>query len=232
MSPGFIHTTSTRADGNMSFAWGPEEEVRGNRAAFLAGHGLKPEDCVVLNVGDGNAVKETGKTQTGKEIEADALITKEKGVFLFLVTGDCLPIACFDPVRNAVGLGHASRKSTDLNLARAMVETMGKRFGSDPKDMRVSIGPGIHKDSYLIEDPEQKGSPEWQPFLMGMPDGRTTVDLVGYNIEQMVQAGIRRENIEVSPVDTAASPQFFSHYRSVRTGEPENRFVTVIGISG
>jgi hypothetical protein len=38
------------------------------------------------------------------------------------------------------------------------------------------------------------------------------------------------EHIEVSPVNTAISDEYYSHYRSVRSGEPEGRFALLVGL--
>ncbi len=66
--------------------------------------------------------------------------------------------------------------------------------------------------------------------MADLPDGQTTVDIVGYSKRQLIEAGVKEENIEVSDIDTAADSTFFSHYRSKKTGEAEGRFATVVGM--
>jgi hypothetical protein len=225
----FIYETSSKEDGNMSFAWGAREDVLKNRNKFLSKHGIDPENCVAMRVDDKDVVLEVLDSKNN-EVYADALITAVPNIFLMLVTGDCLPIVCHDPVHGAIGLGHGSRMSTDKKLARKIIDAMTEKFESKPQDMRVFIGPGARKESYRLKDPEQKKSAEWRQFLEELPDGETGVDMAGYNVEQLLDAGLSRANIQVSPIDTISSSDFFSHYRSVKTGEAEARFVSIVGI--
>ena len=48
--PGITYGVSDTSDGNMSFTWGPTEEVIRNREVFLRGKGLKLEDCAVMSL--------------------------------------------------------------------------------------------------------------------------------------------------------------------------------------
>ena len=48
--PGITYGVSDTSDGNMSFTWGPTEEVIRNREVFLRGNGLKLEDCAVMSL--------------------------------------------------------------------------------------------------------------------------------------------------------------------------------------
>lgn len=277
----FILATSAVLDGNMSFQWGEESEVNENRKNFLEKHTLKLEDCVFMDLEHGDEVAIVGDSDKGKVLTADALITNTPGVTLFLMTADCLPLALHDPEKNVIALVHLGWKSSDLGLAAKTVEAMTRELGSDPKTIKASIGPGIHKESYLVENPSQKDNPKWAPFLeetMGFTgdvergkskqsgllfraeDARKSsrtrtltkvdpvvnfgeahsaptkagiakiynrVDLVGFNLEALTNAGIRNENISISPEDTAISPSYFSHFCSVRTNKPEGRFATV-----
>lgn len=250
--------TSTKADGNMSFEWGSREEVLQNRKAFLEKHTLKFEDCVFMDLEHGDEVAVVGDSDKGKVLTADALITNAPNVALFLMTADCLPLALHDPEKGVIALVHLGWKSSDLGLAAKTIETMTREFGSDPKTIKVSIGPGIHKESYLVENPSQKNDPKWVPFLeeamgftkvdsvvnfgeahgtpakAGIAKIYNRVDLVGFNLEAFTDAGVLSEHISISPEDTAISPEYFSHFRSLRPlrqaqgkPEPEGRFASV-----
>jgi copper oxidase (laccase) domain-containing protein len=157
-------------------------------------------------------------------------MTDERGVVLFLPTADCFPVAFHDPERGAIALAHLGWRPTDKQLASKVVRAMTDAYGCRPEDIRVSIGPGIHKESYVFENPEQKNQPAWKPFLTELPDGRVQVDLRTAIRAQLLESGIRDEHVSTSPDDTASSSEYFSHYRSVRTGELEGRFATLIGL--
>lgn len=235
--PGITYGVSDTSDGNMSFVWSPAEEVIRNREAFLRGKGLKPEDCAVMSLQHEEKIVIVGRDSLEQSalapsagIIAEALITREKGLALFLMTADCLPTAYYDPKKEVVALAHLGRKPTERKLAAKVVRKMAEEFETDPRDVVVLIGPGIHKDSYIFMNPQQKQFAEWQPFLEETPSGETKIDLVGFNRDQLLRAGVLPQNIVIDPNDTAQSPRFYSHYRSLRTGEPEGRFATVFGL--
>lgn len=52
----------------------------------------------------------------------------------------------------------------------------------------------------------------------------------GCNRKQLLDMKVKETNIYTSSIDTFKSPEYFSHYRSVRTGEDEGRFATVVGM--
>lgn len=226
------------SDGNMSFRYGDAEEVIKNRRNFLKKKDLSLEDCVVMQVEHGDRIAVVDNSDRGKGalvgtdgFTVDALITKEKGIVLFLLTADCLPVAYFDPNKKVIGLAHLGWKSTEKDLASKVIDRMKEEFGTNPKDLVVLIGPGIRKDSYIFHNPAQKSSPEWRPFLEDNSSGDTKIDLVGYNKSRLLKAGVLQANIfSDDRYDTANHHMFYSHYRSARTREPEGRFATIIGL--
>ncbi|MDP3974814.1 MAG: polyphenol oxidase family protein [Candidatus Jorgensenbacteria bacterium] len=231
-----VHGASTREEGNMSFRWGKEGDVLKNREKFLNRLGISLDNCVNLSLQHGTEVVrvsngDKGKGMYGQDgVFGDTLITKEKGLFLFLVTADCLPVIFYDRKNGIVALCHAGWKGADKKIVQKVAEVFIKDYGSEPANIYVGIGPAIHSESYKFLDPVQKKLPSWAEFIENLPDGQTTVDLVGYAVRQLTDAKVLEENIMVSEIDTVVSPNFFSHRRSVKTGEPEGRFATIVGI--
>lgn len=230
-----IYGTSNKNDGNMSFVYGKKEGVIKNRKDFLSKFGLDLKNCAVIQIEHKDKITVIDKNYRKKivseeniTIPTEALITKEKGLTLFLITADCLPVALYDTKNEVIALAHLGWKPTGKRLLEKVVKSMQKNFGSDTRDILVEIEPSIKKESYKIINPEQKESPEWLPFLEYLQSGETAVDLVGFNKKQLLDSGILRENIIINDTDTVISEDFFSHYRSVRTGEPEGRFATII----
>ena len=227
----------------MSFKWGKnKKEVIEHRKRFLSQLDIPLSSCVTMDLNHGLKIALVGKADRGKGIggenyvEADALATNEPNVFLFLLTADCLPLILYDPVKKVVALAHVSYINTSDRFGAKTVEYLVAGCGSEPNRIIAGIGPAIHKESYVFpsETIRQKEKemrvPEWGKYLTDFPDGKTSVDLIGFNFEQLLEAGVLEGNIEVSEIDTASDSGFFSHYRSKRiTGEPEGRFATVIG---
>lgn len=231
-----VYTTSATVDKNLSIVWGDKEEVLENRKKFLEKQGISLKDCVIMQVEHEDKVIFANSSHTVKNtsseavVVGEALITQEKNVILFLLTADCLPVSFYDPVQNVIALAHLGWKPTNLQLVKKVVKTLSEKYNSQPKDIIVLIGPSIRKESHIFKDPVQKSLPKWRPFLNDLPSGETAVDLLSYNTAQLVESGVLLENINTDPTNTATSPNYFSHYRSVRTGEPEGRFATILGM--
>lgn len=201
---------STVADDNFSYAWGERGEVQRNREKFLKSLGLTLEDCVALNLKHTDTVSVVGKSDRGKGMYslesgdlADAMMTDDREVTLFLLTADCLPVVVFDPDHKAVAVAHVSKINAAKSFLQKVITKMKEVYGSDPASLQVYIGPCIHKENYDF-------------------------DLVSENIGQLTKAGVREESIEVNRVDTYTAIEYFSHRRSKVSGEPEGRFATAV----
>ncbi len=227
-SSGRLHlATSTRADGNMSLRYGQHDEVMQARGRFLERLGLPTPNHIMLEVEHGSRVVPVDRRDAHKgTVAAEALVTDDPTCALLLLTGDCLPITVCDKARGVFALAHAGWRPTGLCLLPRVIAEMGDRYGIRAGDLSVTIGPSIRAASYVVEEALQLHEPAWAPYLVRSAEG-IHVDLVAYNIDQLGAAGVAREAIMVDPNDTAASEAYFSHYRSIRTGEPEGRMLTV-----
>lgn len=217
-----FYATATAADGNMSLAWGEENQVVKNRKTFLLNHGIRLEDCVTLWLKNGDDAVVVDEKDKGNEFKADALITRTLNLPLFMVTADCFPVVIYDPVNKALALVHLGRAGTEKRFVVKVINELQ----SDPRNLQIKIGPGIRKESYLWDDVTQKTDPSWSKYINKI-DGKYSVDLAGYIREQLLSTGVQESNIDDCSVDTAKDQNYFSHYRSARTGEPEGRFATV-----
>lgn len=243
-------TASSVADGNMSTVWEPKgnkEHAVDRMRQFAERHGFAAEHVVLMSLPKpfGDSIIEVS-THDGwhedafgrKLADADAIITRDAACVLALLTADCLPVVFDASDIGVAGLAHCGWQSTDVELARKVAERLAV-LGARLERVRVHIGPCIKRSSYVF-DPEnlgQRNTPAWQPFIHERDDGKFGVDVVAYNIAQLVGAGISQENISVSPIDTARDPHYFSHYRiqskKDRGEDPEERegrFVTMVAM--
>lgn len=218
---------STVADGNLSVRWGSEEVVEAARARFLSAHGIARDRTVILDLEHKDTIVRVHRTSGGAYVTAEALLTDEVGLALFLLTADCVPLTLYDPVHHALALVHLGWKSADLLLAHSVVRAMEREFNTNASDIVATIGPCISAASYVQQEVVQKTKPAWAPYLKDT-DAGTSIDVPGYVVDQLVAAGVPRIRISAPTVDTATDAHYFSHYRAVRTGEPEGRFATVV----
>ena len=214
----------------MAYKHGVREDVEMNRKRFLDSVGVAENNCVYMTVTHGDTITVVDGGHKGATIEAEALITEECDVFLFLLTADCLPVVLHDKEHHVLALAHLGWLPTQKHLLEKLVRRLQEEFQTRPNQIEVLIGPCIHKDSYQKNNPEQEMSDEWIPFFEKDSSERTKIDLVVFNRTQLANTGVPHENIRVSKDDTFTSSKYFSHRRSMITGEPEGRFATIAGL--
>ena len=237
--PDIIHGFSTAKDGNMSFVWGEKSEVINNRRKYLQQFDIDLKNCVMMHVEHKDEIKITqecdkisGILDQETACKIDALMTNKPDICLCLLTADCLPIIFYDQKKKIIALGHMGWQGTDQKLSQKIIKKMENDFRSEPKDILVAIGPGIHKESYIFTRPvAQEDKPEWRPYLTELPEKKLAIDIISYNFDQLLKSGISPDNIEISPIDTFKDQNTYSHYRSLKNSEPEGRFMTIIKFS-
>jgi YfiH family protein len=189
-------------------------------------------------------------------LQGDGLITNRPGIVLAVRVADCLPVLMADPVRRAVGAFHAGWRGTLARIVEKGVGEFRRQFGSDPADMKAAIGPGIHRCCYEVsEDFRDKFRAQFPyadglfeevfssdpvrrkyPLLFmnqrapghGEPPRTAHLDLVEANRRQLLEAGVRQENIWTSDLCTSCRTDLlFSHRREKGV---TGRMVGAIGI--
>jgi YfiH family protein len=82
--------------------------------------------------------------------DVDGLITNTPGLLLAAFFADCVPLLFWDPIHQAIGLAHAGWRGTASRIGEKMVSQMREAFGTQPKVLRVGIGPSICKACYEV----------------------------------------------------------------------------------
>lgn len=184
-----------------------------NRRRFLKKIGLEIENIITPVQVHKADIKIVTKADGGTRPEVDGLITKEPGVILTVLTADCIPLMLTG--EDKIGLIHVSRHNVGEIVQKARF-LMGK-------NLKAMIGPSIYKESFVFELRRELDK-SWDQFLTKVGD-KYQVDLVGRTMFELGEM-----QVEVSNVDTAKDVKYFSHYRSMRTGEEDGRFMTVVGM--
>ncbi len=225
----FLFKTSTLTHGNMSLRFGENRAVLQNRKQFLAENNITWEDHVCMRCSHATAIISVNwdtPLDENRMIDAEVLVTQEKGLTLMLLTADCLPTALYDPVTQTLALAHFSRQTIAENLPIKTIEYMVKHFGIQAEHIEVSVGPYIHTDSYRFPCTLENSSEAITPFVQ-THEAYVAVDLLAAQNAQFISTGIKKENIAASSIDTATSSEHFSHYMHTRHGHPEGRIATI-----
>jgi len=191
-----------------------------------------------------------------EQMAGDGLITSTPGLLLAIQTADCLPVILVDPKQRAVGVFHAGWRGTLARIVEKGVGEMYRHFGTNPRDLKAAIGPGIQGCCYAVgeevrlkfesqfayaaslfrevkdSDPVREKYPLL--FLTARAPGHSELpktiflDLVEANRQQLLAAGVAKKNIEASPFCTNCHPELLFSYRAEKgkTG----RLMGVVGI--
>jgi len=237
-----IHHFSEKSDGNMANSINGVicdfDKVLKNRKKFLKKIKVDINSTVCMWVTHSDEIIESPKEKMGasmkdykKAVKVDGLITNKKGTYLFLLIADCLPIVIYDPVKEVLALIHAGWKGVDLEIVKKAIYQFKSKYNSKTENIVVGIGPCAKKESFVKENPSQKDDPRWKSFMEKMDGEKYRVDLVGFTKKQLIDSGIKPENIFDSGIDTVKDERFFSHYRE--HGLPlskQGRFACVVGL--
>ncbi len=100
----------------------------------------------------GNTVISTDKPRALDEPhnKADAIITNQPRLTLFMRFADCVPIILYDPVKRVIGCVHAGWKGTVNNIVRDAVNAMVEHYQVNRSDIIAGIGPAIGPDHYIV----------------------------------------------------------------------------------
>jgi len=153
---GIAHGLFTRLGGvsegpwaslNLSIATGDApERVHENRRRALAALDLDRLPVATTWMTHSNAVfvVDAARASNFDALpQADALITRQRGVVLELRFADCLPVLFFDQRRGAIGLAHAGWRGIVNGVLLETAHAMHRAFGTRAEDLWVGIGPGI-----------------------------------------------------------------------------------------
>ncbi|WP_421935180.1 peptidoglycan editing factor PgeF [Pelagibius sp.] len=155
---------------------------------------------------------------------ADAMVTRQRGVALGILTADCVPVLLADPEAGVIGAAHAGWKGALTGVLEATVAAMAA-LGARPAAVLAGIGPAISQRSYEVgpEFPRpflEQDSRNADFFCPGQRSGHFHFDLKGYVARRLAGAGLTA--IQTLPCDTCAEDgRFFSYRRACLRKEPD-----------
>ena len=155
-------------------------------------------------------------------IEADGMVTQQKGLGLAILTADCQPIFFLDPGNGITGAIHAGWKGTLKGVIRNAIWEMIS-LGSDVKNIRVVVGPSISKANYEfgkdLRDEFVDNIPASETCFSQISDHKYLFDLMGLSHILLLKEGIKQ--VEFIGLCTYQNESwFFSCRRSFHRNEP------------
>ncbi|MGD8866649.1 MAG: polyphenol oxidase family protein [Gemmatimonadales bacterium] len=150
--------------------------------------------------------------------EADALVTRERGVLLAVTVADCVPVFVVDPESRQLGLAHAGWRGTAAGVVEGTLQALYNR-GSRMSSLHVHLGPAICGRCYEV-------GPEVIAALGGSAEGPGYVDLRRHIARIAIEAGVDDRRLTVSNHCSRCEPDAFFSYRG---GDRGHRMCAYLG---
>ncbi len=161
----------------------------------------------------------------------DGLVTAAPGLGLMCFSADCPLVLVADTAGQAVGIAHASWRSTVEQVTTKLVRKLGDEFGCAPADLAACIcpsaGPCCYEVGPEVVDVAVRNLGLMAERFFRASGSRFIFDLWAANREQLLAAGVKAANIHTSGVCTICHNRTYPSYRS--EGETAGRFVAFIG---
>ncbi len=222
-APGLLHAFTTRKNGLGSRDNGLKSPSDWQTVA--ASFHIPCDRLVTLSQVHGDRIVsvDSSNRQEAQGVQADALITREPGIAVGVETADCVPLLLFAPRVRAVGAVHAGWRGTVARIVQKTVARMRDEFGTDPTLMTAAVGPAIGPECYEVDEPVMSpvrtAFPFWREVTAGRGNDRWSLDLAALNRLELINAGLRPENVHALGLCTSCRQDlFYSYRREGRTG--------------
>ncbi len=150
-----------------------------------------------------------------RPVFADGIITRIPGIAICISVADCVPVFLFDRQQKILGLIHAGREGTRKCIAQKAIKKFVDRFNSNVCEIVALIGPSIGPCCYRL--PDSLLNDCFRDGLFITED--KTLDLWKSNEKQLLESGIKKENIFVIGECTCCEDEYYSY----RKGDKKNR---------
>ncbi|KXK06219.1 MAG: Multi-copper polyphenol oxidoreductase laccase [Chlorobi bacterium OLB4] len=157
--------------------------------------------------------------------ECDATYTNQPGVFLTVSVADCLPVFLYDPGKKIVAGIHAGWRGTVGEIVKKTIGKLSKEFNCLPDKLIAFMGPCISQDKFEVgEEVGMLFADEVKYFRKG----KYFIDIRGDNHRQLLESGVKEENIENNYQCTYSEFSTLHSFR--RDGSQSGRMFGVIGM--
>jgi YfiH family protein len=193
-----------------------ESAVEANRARLAEGIGLTPDRLVWMEQVHGRTVGVVDGPRAEPLEATDAVVTKQPGLGLVVLTADCVPVLLGDEEAGVVGAVHAGRVGARVGVVVEALKAMMAQ-GAELERIEVLLGPAVCGECYEVPQEMQKDVEKHLPGSASKSRrGTPALDLRAGLWNQLASAGVGR--IGVDPRCTFEEKDLFSHRRQAPTG--------------
>lgn len=222
------HAFTTKYSGNIAFHVGDNHHNVQTNHENLAKALTYTKDSLIhmkqIHSADVHIVQDSDNFSTPPT--CDALITNKKATPLMVMVADCSPLLFYDSTQQVIAVAHAGRQGAFKNIVQKTLTTMQDSFKSHIADISVSIGPSIGACCYEVgEEINTQAQELYLDYSMQKRGVSFYLDVNAILKKQLLDAGIREENMEFANICTSCNHTIYNSYRA----EPHTgRFCGVI----
>ncbi len=207
---------------NIGYSGGSDEETFKNREMLAKALELEEKNFVLqTQIHSDNykivGLKDGGSGFLSKETAVkgtDILITNEKNLCLITRSADCTPVLLFSPETESIAAVHSGREGTFKGVAVKAAKLLHENFNADYSKIIVCIGPSIGFMNYEVDKNCAEKFVEDSRFsahTIKQKGEKYFLDLKTMIFEDLINLGLKSENIEKSDICTKKENQnFFS----------------------
>lgn len=145
----------------------------------------------------------------------DALITDTINIPLMVMVADCSALLFYDDVQKVIAVAHAGRAGAFKNIVQNVLSSFALNFHSQNKDIHVSIGPSIGSCCYEVGDEIYEEAKRLKlAYAFHKKNGRYFLDINKILKTQLLEAGVKKEHIEMSHACTCCLHEKYFSYRA------------------
>ncbi|MBU3978176.1 peptidoglycan editing factor PgeF [Patescibacteria group bacterium] len=218
-----IHGFSTREFGSMK-PGDPDSNI--SLELFSKALKINPQQIIKMRQIHSNNIRWVTQKDRGFRInEVDGLLTREKDVYLSVLSADCIPVLIFDKQKKYAGAVHAGWKGIYNDTLKAAINQLISN-GSNPVNVLIGIGPCIRSCCYNITITNERANLFNKKYIYER-NGSYFLDLPKIAKEQLLSVGIPKNNIEDCNICTSDNNDRFFSFR--KEGERFGEFMGIIG---
>jgi YfiH family protein len=176
-----------------------------------------PVEPVWLNQVHGTRCVDAAQMPNGTVVDADASISRKRGVVCAVLTADCLPVLLCDAAATVVGIAHAGWRG----LAAGVIESTVAAMAEPAAKLSAWLGPAIGPQQFEVGDDvlaafvtEDAGAAD---AFHPRGQGKWLCDIHALARQRLAALGVRR----IADADFCTvrdKEQFFSYRRDGVTG--------------
>ena len=215
-------TITTKQDGNLAFHVNDDQERVLHKHKILAQkHSYSYEKLIHMKQIHSNKVKVVTKEEDFFSTPScDALVTDKRDIPLMVMVADCSALLFYDDTQKVIGVVHAGRAGAFSNIIQNTLHTFSTQFNSKVEDIFVTVAPAICQECYEVgEEIFIEAQMLQLEYAILKKEEKYYLDIRSILESQLLQGGVQKEHIEMSPLCNAChTEEYYSYRKEGQTG--------------